>query len=463
MLFPTIQFFVFLIVTLLAFYLCPLASRRYVLLIASYYFYASWNWKFVPLLLSLTAIDYASGLWIERAQLTWKKPALLLSLAANLCFLGFFKYYNFLARLVAMILRKPADVFVLSIVLPLGISFHTFQSMSYVVDVYRGEQQAIKSPIDYALFISFFPQLVAGPIVRARRFFADLFHWCPPSNQDLSRGIFLLVLGLTKKKAFADQFAQISDAYFSNVAAHPGMAVAWGATFAFAMQIFFDFSGYTDMAIGMAKLFGFHFPENFRRPYLASSISEFWRRWHISLSSWLRDYLYIPLGGNRHSTWTTYRNLMLTMLLGGLWHGASWNFIVWGGYHGALLSLERIFRRSREESVARPWTYPLRALRTFTLVLIGWVFFRSPTLSDSVRVIQQMFSIPHGRFPLNSWQIGLAVVALTVALSEEQLESYERLVTGPTWAYSAALMCMLLVLELFGVFDLSIPFVYFQF
>ena len=463
MLFPTPQFFLFLLVTLLAFYLSPRPLRKHLLLVASYFFYASWNWKFIPLLLSLTAIDYAAGIWIERAGPSWKKPALLMSLVANLGFLGFFKYYNFLISLAAEILRKPEHWHALNIILPLGISFHTFQSMSYVVDVYRGEQQAIRNPVDYAVFISFFPQLVAGPIVRARVFFADFFHWQPPTSDDLSRGFFLVILGLTKKKAFADQFAQISDSFFNNVTAHPGMLPAWMGALAFGLQIFFDFSGYTDMAIGMAKLFGFHFPENFRRPYLAASITEFWRRWHISLSSWLRDYLYIPLGGNRHGVWKTYRNLMLTMLLGGLWHGASWNFIIWGGYHGALLSVERMFRGKETEASSSKWLYPLRAGLTFALVLIGWVFFRSANLGDSIHIIGQMLTAPHGKTLFVDWQWGLAGVALVAALIEEKWDVCERLVTGPTWAYSSALASMLLMLDLFGEFDLSIPFVYFQF
>src|SRR5579862_5608727 len=274
MLFNTTQFFVFLSVVLIVFYASPRPWRKFVLLAASYYFYASWNPKFIALLLTLTVIDYSAGLWISRAAPERKKFALILSLSANLGFLGFFKYYNFLAETLVQLLRMPSHAFALDIVLPLGISFHTFQSMSYVVDVYRGEQEAITNPFDYALFICFFPQLVAGPIVRAREFFGDLLQWRPPSGDDVARGIFLLILGLTKKMAFADQFAQVADGYFHNVAGNPGMLTAWTGTFAFAMQIFFDFSGYTDMAIGMAKLIGFHFPVNFRRPYLASSITD---------------------------------------------------------------------------------------------------------------------------------------------------------------------------------------------
>src|SRR5690349_16487717 len=280
MLFNTANFFLFLTVVLALFYASPRGLRKYILLAASYFFYACWNVKFLALLGTLTVIDYTAGIWLEKVPPGPKrKMVLIFSLGANLGFLGFFKYYNFLAANLAMLLHRPPRSFWLDIVLPLGISFHTFQSMSYVVDVYRGEQEAVRNPIDYALFICFFPQLVAGPIVRARDFFRDLLHWSPPGGEDVSRGLFLLALGLTKKMAFADPFARVADNYFSHAAQYPGIPAAWSGVFAFGMQIYFDFSGYTDMAIGMAKLLGFHFPENFRRPYLASSITEFWRRW----------------------------------------------------------------------------------------------------------------------------------------------------------------------------------------
>ena len=353
--------------------------------------------------------------------------------------------------------------FFLEIVLPLGISFHTFQSMSYVVDVYRGQQPAVRNPIDYALFISFFPQLVAGPIVRARNFFRDLWGWQPPSPDDVSRGVFLIALGLTKKMAFADQFAKVANGYFGAVAAHPGALAAWSGVFAFALQIYFDFSGYTDMAIGMAKLFGFHFPINFRRPYLAASMTDFWRRWHISLSSWLRDYLYIPLGGSRGGRWFTYRNLMLTMLLGGLWHGASWNFLIWGGYQGALLAIERALRGKRPPADDWDWTYPFRATLTFVLALVGWVFFRAADLPQSVQVLGQMFGSGGGRVLLEPWHFGLAALALILAIGEERWEWFERAIRAPMPVYAAALAAMLFCLEIFGVLDAAIPFIYFQF
>ena len=262
---------------------------------------------------------------------------------------------------------------------------------------------------------------MAGPIVRAREFFADFYNWVRPDGQQVLRGVLLIILGLAKKMAFADQFAQVADSYFSHLAAYPGALAAWTGVGAFALQIYFDFSGYTDMAIGMALLFGFHFPQNFRRPYLAFSITDFWHRWHMSLSRWLRDYLYIPLGGNRHGTIMTYRNLMLTMLLGGLWHGASWNFVVWGGYHGALLSIERMLGRKMFEDRPPVWLYPFRAVLTAGLVCIGWVFFRAATFADSRYILAQMFSFSHGApvFEVARWLIWMAVGALIVAMFEE--------------------------------------------
>jgi alginate O-acetyltransferase complex protein AlgI len=455
MLFHTPQFFLFLAATLALFYASPKPARKYVLLGASYFFYGSWNYKFIALLLVLTAIDYTAGCWLERIPPgPRRKLVLILSLAANLGFLGFFKYFNFLAANFALVAGR-AGALRLDVVLPLGISFHTFQSMSYVIDVYRGEQKAVRNPVDYALYICFFPQLVAGPIVRARDFFRDLWKWQRPAGGDVSEGLLLLVLGLTKKMAFADTFAKVANGYFADVAGNPGVLTAWSGVIAFGLQIYFDFSGYTDMAIGMAKLLGFHFPVNFRRPYLAASVTEFWRRWHISLSTWLRDYLYIPLGGNRGSRWGTYRNLMITMLLGGLWHGASWNFVVWGGYQGVLLSAEK--------ALGLAGGYPLGVIATFALEMIGWVFFRAADLGQSTAVLRQMFGSTLGHNLFAPWQIGLALIALAVSVVEEKVEWFERIARRPALAYASAICGMLLLIEIFGVLDQAIPFIYFQF
>ncbi len=460
MLFNTVQFFLFIAAVLVLFYASPRGFRKYILLVASYVFYGTWNWHFIPLLLTLTVVDYTAGRLIEKSDPRRRKLFLILSLGVNLGFLGFFKYYNFLASNVSLLAGKPSTWLALNVILPLGISFHTFQSMSYIVDVYRGEQEAILDPVDYALFICFFPQLVAGPIVRAREFFKDLLHWQPPTADDISRGIFQMTIGLAKKMAFADQFAKIANLYFGNVAAHPGGAAAWSGVFSFGMQIYFDFAGYTDMAIGMAKLLGFHFPENFRRPYLACSITDFWHRWHMSLSRWLRDYLYIPLGGNRHGRVSTYRNLMLTMLLGGLWHGASWNFVIWGGYHGALLAIERLIGRFRRQPVR--WTVA-SWLFTFALALVGWVFFRAEDLHQSRQVLGQMFGNWHGHTLLTRWHTGLALLALAVAAIEEKFDWFEHLMTWPLAVRAVTLALIFFVIEVFGVTDVAIPFVYFQF
>ena len=264
-----------------------------------------------------------------------------------------------------------------------------------------------------------------------------------------------------KKLIFADRFALVADRYYSNPAALPGWMPAWSGTIAFALQIFFDFSGYTDIAIGIAALFGFHFPENFRRPYLSASITEFWRRWHMTLSRWLRDYIYIPMGGNRRGKLRTYENLMATMLLGGLWHGANWNFVIWGGYHGAALAIERAVwgREAKTGSVRIPLT-----VLTFGITCVGWVFFRAKTLSGALYVVGQMFSGGNGSRLLGPVEVNLALAALLVALAEEYGGVLTRLGSqSPLWLRTAATVAALLAIELFTASDRTIPFVYFQF
>ena len=462
MLFTTFPFLGFLLLVLALFYGLPQQYRRVLLLVSSLLFYMAWNAKFVVLILGLITVDYFAALWISMRSGGQRRMALLVSLAANIGMLGWFKYANFARETWAHIFRPAGQiVHPLNIILPLGISFHTFQSISYVIDVYRGEQAAVTNYVDYALFVSFFPQLVAGPIVRAREFFHDLWNWKAPTGAEWQRGVAIILTGFVKKLVFADQFALIADRYFVNPTALPGLLPAWTGTFAFALQIFFDFSGYTDIAIGVALLFGFHFPENFRRPYLSASITEFWRRWHMSLSRWLRDYVYFSLGGNRQGELRTYLNLMLTMLLGGLWHGASWNFVIWGGYHGALLAVERmVWGRGERRGLMR---IPLGVV-TFVLVCIGWVFFRAKTLDAALFVLRQMFTIDDpGRSLLGPWQWRLALLGLLVALAEEFRGMLTRLAVSPAWARTLALVAALLIIELFSATEQTIPFVYFQF
>ncbi len=460
MLFTTFPFLVFLVVVLCLFYLLPRPARRYLLLAASLFFYMAWNVKFVVLILGLITIDYFAALWIRSRQGWQRRMALLVSLAANIGLLGWFKYANFIRETWFHFAHAGAVVQPLDIILPLGISFHTFQSISYVIDVYRGEQPAITSYVDYALFVSFFPQLVAGPIVRAKEFFLDYFNWRPPTAEEWQRACAMILTGYVKKMIFADQFMLVADRYFANPQALPGLIPAWTGAIAFALQIFFDFSGYTDIAIGVALLFGFHFPENFRRPYLAASVTEFWRRWHMTLSGWLRDYVYISLGGNRRGELRTYANLLFTMLLGGLWHGASWNFVIWGGYHGALLAVERaVWGRKELRGVAR---IPLASL-TFLLVCGGWVFFRAKTLTAALYVTGQMFSSVHGHSLMTPPHWRLAAAALVVALSEEYGSMLTKLAVSPAWLVTAVAVIALLAIEIFSASDQAVPFVYFQF
>ena len=356
--------------------------RHPFLLIASYVFYMSWNFWLVTIIMGLTVFDFTVGLLLERVTVERKRKALLVaSLVANLGVLAVFKYADFFVLSLRGLLESfglHTNLHTLSIILPIGISFHTFQTMSYTIDVYRGRLSAIRSLSDFALFVAFFPQLVAGPITRASHFLPQLatekqFEW-----PRLESAIVLFMVGLTKKILIADQLATLVDPVF----AEPARFVTrdlWLAMFCYGGQIYCDFSGYTDMAIATAAMLGFELPTNFISPYLATNLTDFWRRWHISLSSWLRDYLYIPLGGSRDGRLRTCRNLMITMLLGGLWHGASWTFVVWGGIHGAALMVGKAFKgreNDRLSRLARSGRLVLGWTLTLLVVHVAWVFFR---------------------------------------------------------------------------------------
>ena len=323
-----------------------------------------------------------------------------------------------------------------------------------------------KSFLPAALFIAFFPQLVAGPIVRAQEFFEGLYQWRAPNEEERLRGVLLMALGLVKKMALADQFAQIAEAYFQNPSAQPGMVSAWTGTASFALQIFFDFSGYTDMAIGMALLLGFHFPVNFRRPYLAFSITDFWHRWHISLSRWLRDYLYIPLGGSRGTVAKTYRNLMLTMLLGGLWHGAAWNFLLWGLFHGAILCVHRAIAGERGRDAQSTLAHFAAMTGFFAVTCYGWLLFRASSFRQVVQFTQILF-VDFGNLALTMpMPTFAALVGLPILLLFEIADyrsglnqAYSRISPIMKGAVSAALIFALLT----GTSNAPQQFIYFQF
>jgi alginate O-acetyltransferase complex protein AlgI len=397
--------FYFLPLSLLFYYAAPRRAKHLVLTILSYVFYGWANPLFVLLLLASTAIDYIAGLVLVRqpgaagAQALRLDPAtprtrtqrvaLVASICSNLGLLGFFKYFNFATGSFDVLVEwigLPAlrlDV-ALKVTLPLGISFYTFQSLSYTFDVYRGRTAAIRNFIDFACFVSMFPQLVAGPIIRFSEV-ADQLQARTHTAAKFARGVAFLSLGLAKKVLLANPCGKIADLAFD--AGSLDALGAWYGVAAYAFQIYFDFSGYSDMAIGLGLMLGFVFAKNFDSPYRSQSITEFWRRWHISLSTWLRDYLYMPLGGNRKGPGRTYVNLFIVMLLGGLWHGAAWNFFVWGGLHGALLALERL--RGKAALYGR-LPAPLRVGLTFAIVLVTWVFFRAPDLPAAARYLGHM-------------------------------------------------------------------------
>jgi alginate O-acetyltransferase complex protein AlgI len=399
MLFHSAEFFLFFCITFVGYWLIRQHRLRMLwLLAASFGFYGSWNPWLLFVIVFSAAFDFLIAQRIEASPSPKRRRSLLvISIAVSLSILAFFKYTNFLLdsavstfNFFGVDYRHPA----FSIVLPLGISFYTFETISYVVDVYRGRLRAERNFLDYALFIMFFPHLIAGPIVRPKHFLSQVprakrFDW-----NRLELGARLFLLGLIKKAVIADHMPAIVDPVFASPANFSTEAV-WIAVFCYATQIYCDFSGYSDMAVGTAHAFGFKLPQNFNMPYAASSITDFWRRWHISLSTWLRDYLYIPLGGNRHGTAATYRNLTITMALGGLWHGAAWNFIVWGLYHGALLAAHRAF--GARSGPARGPFGPIKIAFTFLCVCVGWVLFRAESLNHIGIILRRMVIITEGQ------------------------------------------------------------------
>jgi alginate O-acetyltransferase complex protein AlgI len=464
--FQSYEFWGFVAIVAIVFYALPLALRWWFLLAASYYFYARWNGAFVVFLWALTISDWAIGLGLERLTGRTRRIALAAGIGANLAFLGTFKYANFAASTIAALAGMHANPWLIKLFVPIGISFHTFQSISYLVDVYRGKIPAERALGRYAMYLAFFPQLLAGPIVRAGLFLSELVRWRRPGANDISYGCMRASFGLAKKIGIADQFAPISDAYFAAPAAHPGTLAAAGAIFAFSLQIYFDFSGYSDIAIGCARLFGFVFPENFKQPYLASSITDFWHRWHITLSTWLRDYLYVPLGGNRHGTIATLRNLLLTMLLGGLWHGAQWTFVAWGGLYGVLLCFERLAGIGRPGDVPRGAAYVARAAITFVVVSLAWVLFRAPDFGAAATTYVQLGTGGWTGWPIHGWTavLGAGVVGFAVL----RLGAW-RIVPTVTWTKlplamrAGVLATTLLAIELLSWPGTPATFLYFKF
>jgi alginate O-acetyltransferase complex protein AlgI len=453
----------FLPIFLGLYYLSPRGLKSFTISVASYVFYGWWRPDFVILMWVSTLVDYRCGRGIvasrERGQRG--KPWVLLSLTVNLGLLAYFKYANFgidtLNAMMASFDQAPMEW--AEVVLPVGISFYTFQTLSYTVDVYRGSSKPVKSFSDFMCYVAMFPQLVAGPIVRYSSI-AEQLHTRTHTLGKFYRGVLAFQIGLAKKVLIADVLADVANAAFA--AADPSTAESWIGTLAYTFQIYFDFSGYSDMAIGLGLMMGFRFPVNFNQPYRSLNITDFWRRWHISLSSFLRDYLYVPLGGNKKGPVRTYINLSLTMLLGGLWHGAAWTFIAWGAYQGFWLVVERL---SGRKSFYAALPGPLQIACTFVLAMFGWVLFRAEDMGAATGVMSAMLGLTDAAPGITQLQLrpvhllaalaACAVVWLAPTTQQILQRASSKLVLAAQPAFALALLQLHYVDH--------VPFLYFQF
>ncbi|MEZ5942849.1 MAG: MBOAT family protein [Planctomycetaceae bacterium] len=461
----------FFVVVLILYQQMKRRGQNVLLLVASYFFYGCWDWRFLGLIVLSTLIDYSVALGIAKAEADSRKRWLLfISMAANLGILAFFKYFGFFSHELGELLGAvgvPSMIPTLNIVLPVGISFYTFQTMSYTIDVYRGDCKATDNLLDFAVYVAFFPQLVAGPIERASKLLPQMLTDRKPTAVDFRDGLFLVISGMFRKVVIADNMAPLVNTIFAqDINTLSGWDVMLG-TYAFAFQIYGDFSGYSAIARGISRWLGFDLMTNFHMPYFAVSPSDFWRRWHISLSQWLRDYLYIPLGGNRHGTLFTYRNLLLTMLLGGLWHGANWTFIVWGAIHGLLLCGYRLLGDERPEKENRP-TFIQRIpqmVLMFHFVCFAWLFFRAESVTQAFGLLGQL-SVWGAPSALAQTTFGMLVFFCVPLLLLEWWfdEKHDPLwLTQVRWEVRAAVYGYLILMMVFFPPPVPAEFIYFQF
>ena len=471
MTFNSLQYALFLPLVLVVYWRLGRRAQNVLLLLASYVFYGAFDWRFLGLLLLSTLTDYGVGRILEVTEDDRRRKRIfLVSLAVNLGILGFFKYFDFFitdgARLLSS-LGIDVSPPVLRILLPVGISFYTFHGISYAFDVYRRHIEPTHSLLDFAVFVAFFPQLVAGPIGRAQLQLPQFGRErTRPEWPAVRAAAALILLGLFKKVAIADMLAP----YANDAFASPGTTSSLGllvGVWAFALQIYGDFSGYSDIARGSSALLGISLPVNFNQPYLSRSVTEFWRRWHISLSNWLRDYLYVPLGGNRLSGLVTYRNLLLTMLIGGLWHGAALTFVVWGGLHGLYLAAERRFTRAAEEDVSCPWSLRrdlVRTFVTFQLVCLGWVFFRAESVSSAFAYLGRIARL-QGGVTDRSALVMLAAAAVAVLLLDHAQQRARDHTPMLRWNPAVRGLAYGLMIVPIIVFSggTPVPFIYFNF
>ncbi|MGA3049713.1 MAG: MBOAT family O-acyltransferase [Terracidiphilus sp.] len=468
MLFVEPRFFLFIAIVLLVYWsLKTNNARKSFILCASFFFYGSWDWRFACMLAGLSAGDFFFALKMSGTDNPHlRRYYVISSLTMNLSVLGFFKYFHFfvgsaiaLANTLHMNLSEPT----IRIILPVGVSFFTFQSLSYTIDVYRREIPAVTSLRDYMMFASFFPQLVAGPIVRPKYFVPQMQEKRSVTLEEVKSALFLFLLGYIKKACIADNISPFVDKVFNHPASYSGLA-SINAVWLYAIQIFCDFSGYSDMAIAVAALLGFKLVLNFDAPYLAVTIQDFWRRWHISLSNWIRDYIYISLGGRSKKLWLTYRNLMLTMLTGGLWHGAAWTFVGWGGAHGAALVAHEECKRRLPVA---PWQEPCRRIASWFLTLnfvcITWILFRASNFGVAWIMLRRYLLLDHGgpdTIPLWLAWLGPALLIVQYSMRRAQLQKRMCQLQLPTFAFAYGLIWSLAI----ALLPLGYrPFIYFQF
>lgn len=476
MLFNSFIFLIFLIVVIPLYYAVPARFRNWLLLISSYFFYGYWDYRFLSLIIISTLVDFYVGRAMGYTEDARRRRNLLwISMATNLGILGFFKYFGFFVQSfapLAAIFGGNIDTLHLHIILPVGISFYTFQTMSYTLDIYRREVTPTNNLLNFAVFVAFFPQLVAGPIERARRLLPQVAARPKATREQFEKGVVLIVMGLFIKVMIGDTAGRFVDSMFANPALFKSPELL-SALVLFSIQIYADFSGYSHIARGTAKLMGFELMKNFETPYLAQNITEFWRRWHISLSTWLKDYLYISLGGNRKGKKRMYVNLMLTMLLGGLWHGASWNFVIWGGLHGVYLAVHKMILRKRKVPEKYAYhgpgsliRYLLKVSLTFILVLITWLFFRATDWETTVVFIQKMVYWEQSEFSLRLAGITAIFMAVMLLFDLFQYRTGRHtflLLIKPKGAVYGILAALFGVTLAYMFQADALPFVYFQF
>lgn len=468
MLFNSIQFIYFFPIVLLLYFSFPFKLRWIILLLASYYFYMSWNMNYVFLILFTTIISYWSAIKIESSkEQTNKRIYLLISLISSLGVLFFYKYFNFFSSSFNdffQFLKINYEIPYLQLLLPVGISFYTFQTLSYSIDVYNGKIKSEKHFGVYALYVSFFPQLVAGPIERSTNLLPQFKLRHKFTFENLVLGLKWVILGYFMKLVIADRLSLYVDAVYNNVYEHSGTSFLI-ATFLFAFQIFGDFAGYSSIAIGIARIMGFKLMTNFNRPYFATSISDFWHRWHISLSTWFRDYFYIPLGGNKVKIYRWYLNLFLTFIVSGLWHGANWTFVVWGGLHGLYIVIENIFKLNSSKNRLIFLQKFFRTVIVFVLVDFAWIFFRANNLSEALYIVKNLKTLDTHFFMDNRvffyGGIGLIVLFINDLIVEK---SHDSIILNSkldlrSAIYFAFLVCLILYI---GIFNGG-QFIYFQF